>query len=88
MNLIALHLVWKRDGEDVEVGVGFHEVLPPAGSLLVHPSEHGAVWRVRFLYFHLIQRGSKAHMTAQDGRRCDEPTVYLFVEPAEGPYEP
>lgn len=87
MTLIALHLVWKHDGEDVDLGVGYHELLPPAGALLIHVTDHGVCWRVLFPYFHLIEEGSSAYVGAARGRVGDRPSVYLFVEPAEGPYE-
>lgn len=88
MTMIKLRLHWKSPTGDVDLGSGFHEVLPPAGSLLVFVTDHGVVWRVVQLYFHLIMPGSQAHRSAERGQRCDPPTVYVFVEPAEGPHEP
>jgi hypothetical protein len=87
MTLIQLRLYWKSPDGEVDLGAGYHEVLPPAGSLVTHGTVHGGVWRVLFPYFHLIQEGSMAHVQGRDGRRTDMPTVYLFVEPAQGPHE-
>lgn len=86
--MIALHLYWKRDGDDVDLGTGYDELLLPPGSLLVHVTDHGTVWRVKTILIHLAQAGSMAVRSALDGRRCDWPMASLFVEPAEGPFEP
>jgi len=86
--MIELRLYWKSPDGEVDLGSGFHEMLPPVGSLLAFVTDHGVVWRVVRLYFHLIMPGSVAHRAGLDGRGSDPPTVYAFVEPAEGPHVP
>jgi len=88
MTMIELRLYWKSPDGEVNLGVGYHEVLPPAGALLIHVTDYGVCWRVLFPYFHLIEEGSMAYGGAMAGRPTDGPAVALFVEPAEGPHEP
>lgn len=86
--MIALHLYWKRDGEDINLGCGWHEVVPPVGGLVSHGTPHGGVWRVVTHLQYLIEEGSQAHRQWRDWHRhTDDPQVTLFVEPAEGPFE-
>ncbi len=86
--MIAFTLYWKHNGEDVRLGNGFHERVPPDGALLTFVCDHGVGWRVVTQQYHLIMEGSQVHMAWRDGRSCDPPAVDLFVEPAEGPFEP
>lgn len=86
--MIALHLYWKNNGDDVDLGVGYHQVMPPIGGLVTHASPHGAMWRVVTHLQYLIEEGSVAWQAWRAGRTCDPASVVLFVEPAEGPFEP
>ncbi len=86
--MIALHLYWKNNGEDVNLGTGYDHVVPPVGGLIAFVADHGAVWRVVTHLQHLAMEGSMAVVRWRHGGRCDEPAVYLFVEPADGPFEP
>lgn len=85
--MIGLNLYWKRDGEDIDVGMGWCDLLPPVGSRLVFVSEHGTVWRVTEHYFHLTMEGSPRHIAWRSGRTHDEARVTVFVVPTEGPFE-
>lgn len=86
--MIALNLYWKHNGDDLNLGVGWHEVAPPAGGLLVFVTDHGTVWKVVTHLQHLAVEGSMAVVRWRHGGYCDPPEVTLFVEPAEGPFEP
>lgn len=85
--MIELRLYWKHGGQDVDLGSGFYLHLPPPGTLLTHPSEHGGTWRVLFPYIHLAQYGSMAHRSWERGERAEPERVYVFVELADGPFE-
>lgn len=86
--MIALTLYRKHNGKDVRLGTGWFETLPPAGTLLTFHCEEGTVWRVIHPYVHLIMEGSMAHRGILTGRRTDPAHADLFVEPAQGPFEP
>lgn len=86
--LHPIYLVWKTGGEDIDLGIGYHSVIPPKGSLLTFVCDHGTVWRVVEQYFHMVMHGSMNWRNWHAGRGTEGGMVYLFVEPAEGPYEP
>jgi hypothetical protein len=86
--LKALRLWWKNAGQDVRLGTGFHQDIPPKGSLLVFSCDHGVVWRVTELYFGLVAEGSMTWQAWRDGRPHEGGALDVFVEPAEGPFVP
>lgn len=87
--MIALTLYLQRDGEDINLGTGFHHVVPPVGALLTFVCNEGVGWRVTQHQYHLITEGSMAHRQwFERGEHSDPPHVDLFVEPSEGPFEP
>lgn len=85
--LRELKLWLKKDGEDVNLGIAYGEDVPRQGDLLGHSTEYGYIWRVLFVYRHLIQHGSPSWIQWQAGRYTRSGQVDVFVEPAEGPFE-
>lgn len=84
-----LRLWWKKDGQDVELGVGYDVSVPPRGTLLAFPCTHGSRWRVTDALVTLIMPESP-EMQAQTWRAGtpDElAPVEVFVEPTDGPFE-
>lgn len=86
--LRPLCLYWKNNGEDIDLGTGYHDEVPQVGATLVFPTGgHGTVWRVTGLHFGLVMPGSMTAARAQRGQPRDFAMVNVFVEPAEGPFE-
>lgn len=88
LTLQALTLYWKSEGEDHNLGTGYYPIVPPVGALLSFPCEQGVTWRVVQHYCHLVMEGSQTWRAWRDGRSYDGITVDVFVESAEGPFEP
>ncbi|HYJ33815.1 MAG TPA: hypothetical protein VE326_11400 [Candidatus Binatia bacterium] len=91
--MLRLHLYWKRDSGDIDLGDCYHDVLPPVGSLISHtsPEHEGGVWRVALVYLHPAYEGSMAVRAVEMGRTPPDGQVgmvELFVEPAAGPHAP
>lgn len=86
--MIKLNLYWKRDGKDVGLGICYHPVVPPVGGLFTFSCDHGHIWKVRLHYQHMVMEGSQTHRAWSEGRPSEAPGVTLFVEPADGPFEP
>jgi hypothetical protein len=90
--LLRLHLYWKCDGGDVDLGICYHDVLPPSGSLISHtsPEHEGGVWRVTVVYLQPAQEGSMAVRAVEMGRTPPDGQVgmvTLFVQPVSvGPF--
>jgi hypothetical protein len=87
-----LHLVWKQDGEDVELGSCFQTTRPALGDLISYSSEHApgqtGVWKVVLVYHQPFMRGSQTWHNWHDRGTQPEDMTYYWVEPAEGPWEP
>lgn len=91
MTVHANRLVWKRDGDDIELGICFTTSRPVVGELILHTAEirgggHTGVWKVVLAYHQPFMPES---MTWHNWRRLGvepETTTYYWVEPAEGPW--
>lgn len=92
MSVHTLRLVWKRDGEDVELGECYQTTRPIAGELISYSSEHArdqtGVWKVELVYHQPFMRDSQTWRSWRDrGTQPADMSVY-WVVPAEGPWEP
>jgi hypothetical protein len=89
MSVYSLSLVWKRDGEDVDLGTCFHTSRPIAGELLTFISdavrEH-VVWKVALVYHHPFKPDSPDWTSWRRTGIEPEGMTYYWVEPAEGPW--
>jgi hypothetical protein len=87
---VRIYLYWHTETEDINLGEGFVDVLPPVGSLIVYvpeqmPKPRPAHWRVTTVQISPAMVGSQAIRN----RRGDQLGIYhVFVEPAEGPFHP
>lgn len=85
---MIIYLSWHTDTEDITLGEGYVEVLPPVGSLIAYvpvdmPEPRKVTWRVASVYIVPAAPGSMAVI------RKEQLGVYhVFVEPAEGPFHP
>lgn len=88
--MVTLHLYWKRNGKDIDLGLGYLRYVPQLGTLLRHlaPDELGVMWRIVEVIHTPAAAGSMTYMAMRDGRRADDCLVDVFVVPAEGPFEP
>lgn len=84
--LRPLTLWWKKDGRDIELGTGFDENIPPKGTLLAFPCEHGNGWRVTEVQVVLVMKGSMTWAAWRAGRPHETSPIDVFVEPADGPF--
>jgi hypothetical protein len=88
-----LHLVWKRDGEDVELGSCFNTTRLVVGELIPFSSENAkdraGVWKVVLVYHQapFMERSQTWREWRERGAEPEDMTYY-WVEPAEGPWEP
>jgi len=84
-----LRLWWKKDGRDVELGVGYDVSVPPRGTLLAFPCSHGSRWRVTDALVTLIMPDSPEMQaqTWQAGTPDELAPVEVFVVPVDGPFE-
>lgn len=83
---LKINFYWHTETDDVDLGIGLLDVLPPVGALIAHqaPGSSHTVWRVVTAYVHPSQPGS---MNDVRGDRTTQFGIYmLFVEPAEGPF--
>lgn len=90
MGVYTIRLVWKRDGEDVELGTCYQTVRPVKGELVSYHSDRapGGVWRVVLVYHQPFMPGSTKWRTWRErGEQPQDMTAY-WVVPAEGPWEP
>lgn len=92
MTVHALRLVWKRDGEDVELGTCFDITRPVIGELISYTSEEAkdqtGVWRVVSVYHMPFMARSDTWRDWTERGREPKGMTYYWVEPAEGPWEP
>lgn len=92
MTVHELHLVWKRDGEDVELGSCFLPTRPAVGELLSYGSDKTpggtGVWKVVLVYHHPFMHGSQTWRNWTERGEQPDSATYLWVEPTEGPWEP
>lgn len=93
MTVHALHLVWKRDGEDVELGTCFSVTRPAVGELISFIGDQArdqtGVWRVVLVYHQPFVEGSQTWRNWRDrGEQPEDNLTTYWVEPAEGPWEP
>lgn len=86
--MIGITLYWKRDGEDVQLGTGFCEVVPPKGTLVSFPCGFGVGWRVTEHHYLLVMEGSATWRAWRAGESHEGSGIQVFVEPADGPFEP
>jgi hypothetical protein len=87
-----LRLVWKRDGEDIELGACFNSTRPDVGELISYSSDNAkdqtGVWKVVLVYHQPFMARSQTWRDWRErGRQPEDMTTY-WVEPAEGPWEP
>lgn len=92
MTVHKLELVWKRDGEDVELGTCFNTTRPVAGELISFSSDQArdqaGVWKVVLVYHQPFMARSQTWSNWRErGEQPGEMTTY-WVEPAEGPWAP
>jgi hypothetical protein len=92
MTVHKLNLVWKRDGQDVELGVCFNGTRPVNGELISFSSEEArdqtGVWKVVLVYHQpFMERSQTWRDWRERGTQPEDMTTY-WVEPAEGPWEP
>lgn len=92
MTVHALHLVWKRDGEDIELGTCFNTDRPVKGELISYGSDNAAdqtgVWRVVLVYHQPFMPDSQTWRGWRENGEEPQGMTYYWVEPAEGPWEP
>lgn len=92
MSVYTLHLVWKRDGEDIELGTYFHDIRPVAGELISFNSDNAkdqtGVWKVVLVYHQPFMERSQTWRNWRDRGEQPEDMTWYWVEPAEGPWEP
>lgn len=86
--MIALHLYWKHNGTDVDLGTGFLQHVPQTGTLLRHVADQGVMWCIVQVVQDVVAAGSMTHQAWVDGRRREAERIDVFVEPDEGPFEP
>lgn len=89
MGVHTIRLVWKHDGEDVELGTCYQTTRPVKGELVSYHSDQapGQVWRVVLVYHQPFMPGSQTWRMWRDrGERPEEMTTY-WVVPAEGPWD-
>lgn len=79
--MIEIHLYQHTADDDVDLGIGYVDALPPVGALLALRG----FWRVVTVYVHPAEQGSMTHQRVErHGGQVG--MYYLFVEPAEGPF--
>ena len=92
MTVQTLHLVWKRNGEDIELGECYLAGRPLVGDLITYSSnwapDQSGVWRIVLVYHHPFEHGSQTWRNWRDRGEQPEATTYYWVEPADGPWEP
>jgi hypothetical protein len=86
--MFEITLCWKRDGEDVNLGTGAHPLAPPVGALVIFPCEHGVAWRVTQHNYALVMPGSVTWKRWKAGQPHGGGVLHVFVQPAEGAFEP
>lgn len=92
----ALRLWWKRPRgnsrlgpvEDVDLGVGYHQVVPVKGTLLGFVTPHGVTWRVDEVYLGLVAEGSATWREWRVGGSTGPAIIDVFVVQTVGPFEP
>lgn len=87
---MIIYLSWHTDTEDITLGEGYVDVLPPVGSLIAFvatdlPEPRPVTWRVTTVQITPARAGSMAVLHPRDGQLG---VYHVFVEPAEGPFHP
>jgi hypothetical protein len=94
MTVYTINLVWKRDGEDIELGACYQTTRPVVGELINYVSDrspgHAGPWRVVLVYHQPFLRDSHTWRAWRECKCAVQPRddlAYYWVEPAEGPWE-
>jgi hypothetical protein len=88
----TLHLVWKYNGLDIDLGTCYSTIRPMVGEIINYHSEqspdHRGPWRVVLVYHQPFMPGSQTWVEWKTrGRQPEDSMTYYWVEPAEGPWE-
>ena len=90
MTPLRVRFYWHTDDtEDVDLGEGWLDVLPPVDALITvqSPQTPQVVWRVAQLYINPAQYGSTTWRAAVERGERRQVCIYtVFVEPADGPF--
>lgn len=90
MSVHAIRLVWKRDGQDVELGMCYQTARPIAGELISYSSDQArdqtGVWKVVLVYHQPFMQGSRIWSDWRRNGQEPEGLMHYWVEPAEGPW--